>query len=31
LEFDDRPEPIVEVAAPKDFAAADFLSAAPRR
>jgi alkylhydroperoxidase family enzyme len=31
LEFDDRPDPIVEVAAPKDFAAADFLSAAPRR
>jgi hypothetical protein len=27
LEFDDRPDPIVEVAAPKDFKASDFLSA----
>ena len=27
LEFDDRPDPIVEVAAPKDFKSADFLSA----
>jgi alkylhydroperoxidase family enzyme len=30
LEFDDRPDPIVEVAAPEGFAAADFLSASPR-
>ena len=27
MEFDDRPDPIVEVAAPEGFAAADFLSA----
>ena len=27
LEFDDRPDPIVEVAAPEDFRAADFLGA----
>jgi alkylhydroperoxidase family enzyme len=27
MEFDDRPDPIVEVPAPKDFGAADFLSA----
>ena len=27
LEFDDRPDPIVEVAAPESFKAADFLSA----
>ena len=27
LEFDDRPDPIVEVAAPESFAGADFLSA----
>ena len=26
MEFDDRPDPIVEVAAPKDFRGADFLS-----
>jgi alkylhydroperoxidase family enzyme len=26
MEFDDRPDPIVEVAAPKDFKGADFLS-----
>lgn len=25
LEFDDKPEPVVEVAAPKDFAARDFM------
>jgi hypothetical protein len=31
MEFDDRPDPIVEVAAPKDFKAADFLSATPRQ
>jgi alkylhydroperoxidase family enzyme len=29
LEFDDRADPIVEVAAPESFKAADFLSAAP--
>jgi hypothetical protein len=28
LEFDNRADPIVEVAAPKGFSAADFLSAA---
>jgi alkylhydroperoxidase family enzyme len=27
MEFDDRPEPIVEIAAPDDFKAADFLGA----
>jgi alkylhydroperoxidase family enzyme len=27
MEFDDRPDPIVEVAAPEGFKAADFLSA----
>jgi hypothetical protein len=27
LEYDDRSEPIVEVAAPEGFKAADFLSA----
>jgi alkylhydroperoxidase family enzyme len=27
MEFDDRDDPIVEVAAPKDFSAADFLGA----
>ncbi|HUZ13813.1 MAG TPA: carboxymuconolactone decarboxylase family protein [Caulobacteraceae bacterium] len=31
LEFDDRPDPIVEIAAPESFAAADFLGAAPRQ
>jgi len=31
MEFDDRPDPIVEVAAPKDFKGADFLSASPKR
>lgn len=31
LEFDDRDDPIVERAAPKDFDAADFLSASPRK
>lgn len=32
LEYDDRDDPIVEIAAPKDFNAADFLSAArPKR
>jgi alkylhydroperoxidase family enzyme len=31
LEFDDRPDPIVEVAAPESFGAADFLSASPRQ
>ena len=31
MEFDDRPDPIVEVAAPKDFKATDFLSASPRQ
>ncbi|QUD89334.1 carboxymuconolactone decarboxylase family protein [Phenylobacterium montanum] len=30
LEFDDRDEPIVEVAAPEGFKATDFLSASPR-
>ena len=30
LEYDNRPDPIVEVAAPEDFKAADFLSASPR-
>ena len=30
LEFDDRPDPIVEVAAPATFSAADFLGAAQR-
>ena len=30
MEFDDRPDPIVEVAAPKDFKGADFLSASTR-
>jgi len=29
LEFDDRPDPIVEVDAPADFAARDFLDAKP--
>ncbi len=29
LEFDDRDEPIVEVAAPSDFSAADFLGGRP--
>jgi len=29
MEFDDRPDPIVEVAAPKDFKGADFLSPSP--
>jgi alkylhydroperoxidase family enzyme len=29
LEYDDRPDPIVEVAAPTDFKASDFLSASP--
>jgi alkylhydroperoxidase family enzyme len=31
MEFDDRPDPIVEVAAPKDFKGADFLSASTRQ
>jgi alkylhydroperoxidase family enzyme len=31
MEFDDREEPIVEVAAPKDFKAADFLGGARQR
>jgi alkylhydroperoxidase family enzyme len=31
MEFDDRPDPIVEVAAPQDFKATDFLSASPRQ
>jgi alkylhydroperoxidase family enzyme len=30
MEFDDRPDPIVEVAAPASFKAADFLSASPQ-
>ena len=30
LEFDDRPDPIVEVAAPEGFSAADFLSTGRR-
>jgi hypothetical protein len=29
LEFDDRDDPITEVAAPEGFSAADFLSARP--
>jgi alkylhydroperoxidase family enzyme len=29
LEYDDRPDPIVEVAAPEAFKASDFLSASP--
>ncbi|MFM1960402.1 MAG: hypothetical protein RL588_1919, partial [Pseudomonadota bacterium] len=29
LEFDDRNDPITEVAAPEGFSAADFLSARP--
>ena len=29
LEYDDRDDPVVEVAAPEDFKAADFLSARP--
>ena len=31
MEFDDRPDAIVEVAAPENFNGADFLSAAPKR
>jgi alkylhydroperoxidase family enzyme len=31
LEYDNRPDPIVEVAAPEDFKAADFLSASPQK
>ena len=31
LEFDDRDDPIVEVAAPESFKASDFLSASPNR
>ena len=31
LEFDDRDDPIVEVAAAEEFKAADFLSAVRRR
>jgi alkylhydroperoxidase family enzyme len=31
LEFDDRPDPIVEIAAPKDFKGTDFLSTSPKR
>ena len=31
MEFDDRPDAIVEVAAPENFKGADFLSAAPKR
>jgi hypothetical protein len=30
LEFDDRPDPIVEVPAPKDFSARDFLDTGRR-
>ena len=30
LEYDNRDDPIVEIAAPKEFRAADFLSASPR-
>ena len=31
LEFDDRPDPIVEVAAPDEFEGADFLSSGGER
>jgi hypothetical protein len=31
MEFDDRPDAIVEVPAPEAFKGADFLSNAPKR
>jgi hypothetical protein len=31
LEYDDRDDPVVEIAAPKDFAARDFLDTGRQR